>query len=82
MRALALVARLLTCVRVLAIVQGTQSRYAVNYSTRGHDYLEVVVLGNELVRGVLLCLLLYGHVYVLLALGNGSFEYSDHKAAL
>ena len=25
----------------------------------------MVVLGNELVRGALLCLLLYGHVYVL-----------------
>ena len=42
----------------------------------------IVVLGNELVRGALLSLLLYGYVYVLSTLGSGNFEDRDHNAEL
>ena len=82
MRGLALVAQLFTCVRVLAIVQGTQWRHAVNYQTRRHDYLRIVVLDDELVRGAMLCLLLYRHVNKLPTLGSGNFEDSDHNAEM
>ena len=41
-----------------------------------------VGLGNQLVIGASLCLLLYVHVYVLPTLVSGNFEDSDHNAKM
>ena len=42
----------------------------------------IVVLRNELARGALLCLLLYGHVYVWPTLESGNFADRDHNAEM